>query len=183
MPEHVLKCEWSGHVLKCEWSGADWSTHGHMWACEQALAVIAHAQHLLAQAVKHEPMAEQQPMCTWKNTAVRTHGVHTHVCAQQQQQQQQRTFLRQGPQLQHMTQPGPHEPRHAGQIQRPLSAAASASSPWRFLRHLWLQEEGVADGKWEGGAWQMFSTGEGCCTLLIAQVAANSFGPLNKDPQ
>ena len=51
-----------------------------------------------------------------------------------------RTFLRQGPQLQQMMQPAPQEPRQQGQTQQPLAAAASASSPWRFFRHLWQKE-------------------------------------------
>ena len=43
--------------------------------------------------------------------------------------------MRHGPQLQHDAQPGPHEPRHRGHTQRPLSRAAKTSSPFRFFRH------------------------------------------------
>jgi hypothetical protein len=49
------------------------------------------------------------------------------------------TFLRQGPQLQQITQPAPQEPLQHGHTHCPLAAAAAPSSPWRFLRHLLLQ--------------------------------------------
>lgn len=52
------------------------------------------------------------------------------------------TFLRQGPQLQQMTQPGPQDLRQQGHHQAPEAAAASPSSPWRLRRHLLLRGEG-----------------------------------------
>jgi hypothetical protein len=57
------------------------------------------------------------------------------------------TRLRQGPQLQHVTQPGPQEPRQAGHHQPPLASAASKSSPWRFFRHLALQDGRVDNSR------------------------------------
>lgn len=58
--------------------------------------------------------------------------------APQQGAAQPRTFLRQGPQLQHDTQPAPHVPLHMGHTHAPLEAAASQSSPCRLRRHLLL---------------------------------------------
>ena len=44
--------------------------------------------------------------------------------------------MRQGPQLQQVTHPTPHEPRHRGHFQIPLATAASTSSPCLFRRHI-----------------------------------------------
>lgn len=47
-----------------------------------------------------------------------------------------RAFLRQGPQLQHETQPGPQLSRHGGHTQLPAAATATTSSPCRFRKHI-----------------------------------------------
>jgi hypothetical protein len=59
------------------------------------------------------------------------------------------TFLRQKPQLQHATQPEPHEPRQAGHHHSSLSMAASQFSPWRLYKHLALRRG--KEGGWGGG--------------------------------
>lgn len=61
--------------------------------------------------------------------------VRAHVCARMHVPL---TRLRQGPQLQQITQPGPQEPRHEGHHHPPLFSAAEKSSPWRLRRHLAL---------------------------------------------
>lgn len=76
-------------------------------------------------------------------------------------------FLRQGPQLQHCRQPGPQEPRQGGHTQLPLAEARSASSPWRFFRHLWLEGGGVEWGGGVGGSQRR----ETACSSCHAQHA------------
>ena len=50
-----------------------------------------------------------------------------------------RTFLRQGPQLQHSEQPSPQPPRQGGHTQQPDPCACRTSSPCRLRRHIPLR--------------------------------------------